>query len=138
LSGQFGSPLPALGGAVAIPGFTIPQHWKNTSTLRFGSSYDLFENFQLRGGVDLDKTPIPSSTLSPAIPGADWLALTAGIGYKWTKFTIDAGYMAVIYKNRRVNNTVLEGGNPLNPVAPGPDKYETFQNLVLINLGYRF
>src|ERR1043166_949825 len=38
LSGQFGSPLPALGGLVSIPGFTIPQHWKNTSTLRFGSS----------------------------------------------------------------------------------------------------
>src|SRR5262249_36201483 len=81
LSAQFGSPLPALGGLVPIPGFAIPQRWKNTSTLRFGASYNLLENLQLRSGIDLDKTPIPSSTLSPAIPGADWLAVTAGIGY---------------------------------------------------------
>ena len=138
LSGQFNSPLPALGGAVLIPGFTIPQNWKNTSTLRFGSSFNLLENVQLRAGLDLDKTPIPSRTLSPAIPGADWLAATAGVGYTWKKLKVDVGYMAVFYKERKVNNDVLEGGNPLNPVAPGPDKYKTFQNIVLINLGYRF
>jgi long-subunit fatty acid transport protein len=86
----------------------------------------------------LDQTPIPSRTLGPAIPGADWLAVTAGVGYNWRKFTVDLGYMAVFYKTRTVNNDVLEAGNPSNPVAPGPDKYHTFQNLVLISVKYRF
>ena len=86
----------------------------------------------------LDQTPIPNSTLGPAIPGADWLAVTGGVGYNWRKFTVDLGYMAVFYKTRTVNNNVLEGGNPSNPVAPGPDKYHIFQNLVLVSVKYRF
>jgi hypothetical protein len=49
------------------------------------------------------------------------------------------GYMAVFYKTRTVSNDVLEGpGTPFNPVAPGPDKYQTFQNLVLLSLKYHF
>ncbi len=139
LRARFDTALPALGGAVPIPGFVIPENWKNTSTLRFGSSYKLNPNLQLRGGIVLDETPIPNRTLSPGIPGADWLAITGGIGYTWRQFTVDLGYMAVFYKTRRVTNNVLEG-NPLLPFpgAPGPDKYQTFQNLVLINLRYRF
>jgi long-chain fatty acid transport protein len=138
LDARFSSALPALGGLVPIPGFAIPQNWKNTSTFRFGSSFKLPSNVQFRVGAILDETPIPGRTLSPAIPGADWLAITGGIGYASGNFTFDLGYMAVFYKDRRVNNDVLERGNPLNPVAPGSDNYQTFQNLVLINLGYRF
>jgi len=138
LNARFNPFLPALGGAVPIPGFTIPENWKNTSTLRFGTAYQLLESLQLRGGMILDQTPIPNRTLGPGIPGADWLAVTGGVGYNWKKFTVDLGYMAVFYKTRTVNNDVLEGGNPSNPVAPGPDKYHTFQNLVLISVKYRF
>ena len=138
LNARFNPVLPALGGAAPIPGFIIPENWRNTSTLRFGSAYQLLESLQLRGGMILDQTPIPNSTLGPGIPGADWLAVTGGIGYNWRKFTVDLGYMAVFYKTRTVNNNVLEAGNPSNPVAPGPDKYHTFQNLVLVSVKYRF
>lgn len=133
LKARFSPPL--LGGL--IPGFFIPQEWKNTSTLRFGTSYKLRPNFELRGGIGLDETPIPGRTLSPAIPGADWLTLTGGIGYSWKSLTIDFGYMAVFYKTRRVTNNVLEAGLAL-PFTPGSDKYETFQNLVSLHLSYRF
>ncbi|MBI2999140.1 MAG: outer membrane protein transport protein [Deltaproteobacteria bacterium] len=133
LKARFSSPL--LGGL--IPGFFIPQDWKDTSTLRFGTSYKLQPNLELRGGLGLDETPIPGRTLSPAIPGADWLTLTGGIGYNWQGLTIDLGYMAVFYKTRRVTNNVLEADLAL-PFTPGRDKYETFQNLVSLHLRYRF
>lgn len=138
LSAEFSPLLPALGGFVPIPGFVTPENWKNTSTLRFGTSYKINPSIELRAGLGLDETPIPSNTLSPGIPGADWMTLTGGIGYNWRNFGVDLGYMAVFYKTRTVTNNVMEGGNPLNPVAPGPDKYRTFQNLVLLTLRYRF
>ncbi|MBI4525243.1 MAG: outer membrane protein transport protein [Deltaproteobacteria bacterium] len=139
LSAKFNPSLPALGGVVEIPGFSVPQNWKDTSTLRLGSWLKLDEKIELRGGIGVDETPIPAKTLSPAIPGADWLTLTAGIGYDCTKnFGVDLGYMAVFYKTRKVTSDALEAGSPLNPVAPGRDRYETFQNLVLLNLRYRF
>ena len=137
------SPIPIfLPLGAPIPGFQLPQDWKNTSTLRFGSFYALNENWELRGGIAAEETPIPSKTLNPAIPGADLLTLNAGIGYKWEKFSVDLGYMAVFYKTRRVTNNELEGLPATAPLfyagAPGKDKYETFNNFVALSVGYRF
>jgi long-chain fatty acid transport protein len=138
LKANFQTPL--LGGL--IPGLFIPQDWKNSSTVRLGTAYKINDGLTLRGGATLDETPIPNRTLGPAIPGADLLSLNAGIGYSWKDLTIDLGYMAVFYKNRRVNNNVLETGGISTaipfPGLPGSDRYETFQNFVAIHLGYRF
>jgi long-chain fatty acid transport protein len=142
LKASFSTPLPGLGGAVPIAGFFIPQNWKDASTLRFGTSYKLNQNFEFRGGMALEETPIPSNTLGPTIPGADYLSLTGGMGYSWQRIKIDVGYMAVFYKNRRVTNNVLETGGDPNalpfPGVPGKDKYEVFQHLVGLHLGYTF
>lgn len=125
-----------LGGT--LPGLFIQELWKNTSTLRLGTSYQLTNDLELRGGLILDETPIPGTTLSPSIPGADLLTLNGGIRYNWSRMTFDLGYMAAFYKTRKVATNVLEAGNPANPVAPGPDKYRTFQNLVSFHIRYRF
>jgi long-chain fatty acid transport protein len=137
------SPIPIfLPLGAPIPGFQLPQDWKNTSALRFGSFFALNKNWELRGGIAAEETPIPSKTLNPAIPGADLLTLNAGIGYKWEKFSVDLGYMAVFYKTRRVTNNELEGLPATAPLfyagAPGRDKYETFNNFVTFSIGYRF
>jgi long-chain fatty acid transport protein len=142
LKARFNSPLPALGGAVLIPGFLLPQDWKDSSTIRAGTAYKPTDNVELRAGLSLDQTPIPDRTLNPAIPGANILTLNSGIGYSWNRVNLDLSYMAIFYQSRRVSNNSLETGN--NPAAlpfpgvPGRDKYEIFQNFVALNLRYRF
>jgi long-chain fatty acid transport protein len=145
----FFTPAPLFLGAIPVPGFSLPEDWKNTSTLRFGSYYALNQSWELRGGLAVEETPIPSKTLNPAIPDADKLTLNAGIGYKWDKFSVDLGYMAVFYKTRRVTNNELEGlpatgvpflgacGNSTLP-CPAKDKYQAFSNFVTLSLGFRF
>jgi len=142
LHARFSSSLPALGGLVPISGVFLPQNWKDSSTIRLGTAYKLTDNFELRTGLSLDQTPIPSRTLNPAIPGADILTLNGGIGYTWNKLNVDLGYMAIFYKTRTVTNSALETGNnsaalPF-PGVPGSDKYKIFQNFVSLNLHYRF
>ena len=138
------APTPTFGplGGLPIPGFTLPENWKNTSTLRLGSSYALNKNWEIRSGIIVEQTPIPSRTLNPAIPGADLLSLNGGVGYKWQSFSIDLGYMAVFYKTRKVINNELEGLPATGPLgfagAPGKDKYETFNNFVSFSVGYKF
>lgn len=136
------SPVPTfIPLGVPLSSFSLPEDWKNTSTLRLGSFYRLNEKFELRGGITVEETPIPAKTLNPAIPGADLLTLNAGIGYKWDKVTVDLGYMAVFYKKRKISSLELEGipatGIPFLG-APGKDKYQTFNNFISITLGYRF
>jgi long-chain fatty acid transport protein len=125
-----------------ITGFQLPEDWKNTSTLRLGSYYALNRNWELRGGLAIEQTPIPNKTLNPAIPDADKLTLNAGVGYKWENLSIDFGYMAIFYKTRRVTNDELEGLPATAPLfyagAPGKDKYQTFVNFVTLSVGYRF
>jgi long-chain fatty acid transport protein len=141
LSATF-SPTPLfvpLGAPIA--GFSLPQSWKDTSTLRFGSFFRPADRWEIRGGLGLEETPIPSRTLNPAIPGADLFTLNAGLGYKWQKFNMDFGYTAVFYETRRTTNSELEGipatGIPFQG-APGKDKYQNFGHLVSVSLGYRF
>lgn len=124
-----------------LAGFNLPQNWKNTSTLRFGSYYALNENLELRGGLAAEETPIPNRTQNPSVPDADKLTLNAGLGYRWERFSFDLGYQAVFFKTRRITNSELEGtpatGIPFNG-APGSDKYETFSNFVTLSVGYKF
>lgn len=90
----------------------------------------------------LEESAIPNRTLNPAIPDADKLTLNAGLGYKWQKFSVDLGYMAVFYKTRKIRNNELEGLPATAPLgfagAPGKDKYSTFANFVNVSLGYQF
>lgn len=142
LKARFKTPLPGLLGGFPISGFLIPQNWKDASSLRFGTSYKISQNLEARAGFALEETPIPAKTLGPAIPGADYLSVTAGLGYQWRKFKIDAGYMAVFYKSRRVTNNVLETGGDPNalpfPLPSDSDKYRIFQNLVGVHVSYAF
>lgn len=127
---------PALLGG-ALRGLFIQEKWKSTSTFRLGTSYRLYETWDLRAGLVVDETPIPDSTLGPSIPGADSLTLNGGFGYKWGDWSVDLGYAAVFYKNRRVNNDVLEA-NSSSTLTPGRDKYAIFDNFVSFDLRYRF
>jgi long-chain fatty acid transport protein len=137
------SPVPIfLPLGAPLPGFKLPEDWKNTSTLRVGSSYALAKNWELRAGLTLEETPIPNKTLNPAIPGADLLTLNGGLGYRWQSFSFDLGYMAVFYKTRKITNNELEGLPATSPLffagAPGKDRYKTFNNFVMFSVGYRF
>ncbi|MFB3061880.1 MAG: OmpP1/FadL family transporter, partial [Candidatus Binatia bacterium] len=137
----FEDSLPAAGGNVPIPSLTVSANWKNTSTLRLGTHFQLNKSWDFLAGIAIEETPIPSSTLGPLVPGADILTLNGGIGYTWRKLTLTFSYMAVFYENRKVQNDILEAEQtaiPAQPFTPGPDKYETFNNFVSFSLGYRF
>ena len=128
-------------GFASISGFLLDQRWKDTSSVRFGTKFNVDKKLQLRAGIAWDESPVPAQTLSPAIPSADILTLNGGLGYALGNFNIDLGYMAVFYQTRRVTNNTLETGNNAAalpfPIG-GSDKYEAFQNFVSLQLRYRF
>jgi long-chain fatty acid transport protein len=140
------SPAPTfLPFAVPLTGFSLPENWRNTSTLRLGSFFKINRSWEIRGGATVEESPIPNKTLNPAIPGADLLTLNGGVGYKWQSFSVDLGYMAVFYKTRTVRNGELEG-LPATHIpflgagflSAAKDKYQTFNNFVSLSLGYHF
>jgi len=141
LNASFSPPATFIPFGLPLTSFSLPQNWKNTNTLRLGTSYKMNKSWEFRGGLGLDETAIPSSTLNPAIFGADALTLNAGVSYKWSALTVDVGYQAAFYKTRKVNNGELEG-LPTTGVpyvgAPGSDTHRTFVNFLMLSVGYRF
>ena len=128
--------------ATAIPGFSLPRNWNDVNTIRFGAYHKLDKSWELRGGLALEESAVPSSTLNPSIPDAGKLTLNGGLGYKWHKLSLDLGYMAVLYKTRKVNNNELEGLPATAPLgfagASGKDKYSTIAHFLSVSLGYQF
>ncbi len=58
------------------------KNWQNTATHRIGLQFDYQEKLFIRGGLYIDKTPIPDGYVSPELPDADQTAYTAGFTYK--------------------------------------------------------
>lgn len=147
---RFTAPLPALGGTLPITSLFIPQDWRDSSSIRLGTSYKINQNLELRAGTGFDQNPVSSKSLSPAIPVGSFVPLNAGFGYAAGNLTVDFGYVAIFYKTRRVSNNVLEGTNvtafsgsvALPSLAPpglaGKDKYENFTQLFSLHVRYRF
>lgn len=126
---------------VTIPGFNLPQDWKNGSTFRLGAFHRLTESAEIRAGTALGESPIPNRTLTPAIPGGHTVSLNLGGAYRFARFSVELGYMLAFHKKRRVSNRELEGIPATNiPFlgAPGRDTYRTLNQFFSVGLSSRF
>lgn len=65
-----------------------PQNWKGTYTAMLGTEYKWLRleklpqwEVALRGGVLQTQTPIPTATFNPALPDADRIGVSTGLGF---------------------------------------------------------
>ncbi len=77
----------ALLGAAFNNDFVL--NWKNATQLRFGAEYAVSEKLALRAGYYYDPSPSPAETLNILLPEVTYNVITAGLGYKAEKLTID-------------------------------------------------
>jgi long-subunit fatty acid transport protein len=104
----------------------IDFDWKDQWFIKFGLEYYLNKTFAIRTGYAFIKTQVPNQTLSPAYPDADAHNFSIGFGYKINKWTLDGFFMVEIYKDREVNNDILNG------------EYKNSTHFIGFSLGYRF
>ena len=60
---------------------TVPRHYRNGYTFRFGAEYDLRPRLQLRAGVERDLSGLDTDYYSATLPDSD--AWAAGLGAGW-------------------------------------------------------
>lgn len=76
---------------VAIERF--PLGWRDTLSTRLGLEYGLDNGHVARVGYVHHKSPIPSSTITPWIPGALEHAFSLGYGFGWNDWGVNLAYM---------------------------------------------
>jgi len=106
----------------------VPRDYHDVLTYSFGLKYRLKPDLVLRAGYMYDTSPVPEKTVDPILPDADRNEISVGIGFTRNPYTLDLTYYAVLVKDRKVTNNI----NDFN------GKYESFVNLIALNLGYKF
>lgn len=86
---------------------TVSQrNYKNTFSYRLGVQYKIKDNFSARVGAAYEVTPVQNGYVTPEVPDANRINLTAGLGYTFAeKLTIDASFTFVNFQKRTDTNT---------------------------------
>lgn len=116
---------------------TFTENWDISFLFRAGLQYQLNEKFALRGGFLYDQTPQPEQTMDPILPDADRMALTAGFGYKVSKFVIDVAAQYEIFSDRTSPNRNI-AAYQVAGMNLGEGTYSTKALLLGISLGFVF
>ena len=84
----------------------VKEQYKNSSQVRFGLSYAVNPQLELRAGYIYDQTPQPVESMSPLLPDADRNDFAFGLGYRMGNVNLDLAYMLVKFAER---STVVNG-----------------------------
>jgi long-chain fatty acid transport protein len=83
-----------------------PKEYRDTYVLRLGAEYSM-EGLQFRAGYFHDRTPVQTRYVDPILPDASRNGINLGVGYALTEtLNLDAGYMLLLFEDRRAENTV--------------------------------
>jgi long-chain fatty acid transport protein len=81
-----------------------PERWEDTWRYAVGATYQLNDQWKLRGGLAYDETNVPDSTRTARLPDSDrnWVA----VGAQWSpggSFVVDVGYAHLFVDDAALN-----------------------------------
>jgi len=119
----------------ALADLYLDEDWENTFSYRFGTSYAFGRDLgnEIRAGVYIEDSAIPTRTLRPSIPDGDRTGASIGYGYKGKNFSIDAYYMYIWIDD--VSTSLSEFLND-NSVVWGT--YKSSLSLLGVTAGFSF
>jgi long-chain fatty acid transport protein len=88
------------------------RKYRNVLTFRGGIEAKSFKNITLRGGLALDRSPVPADYFSPDIPDDDRIIVSGGFSWQMRKhLSIDAAFMFENVREHRESNNQQYGLN---------------------------
>ncbi len=107
-----------------------PKRWDDVWSIRLGAEYDLLEGWVCRAGYAWDQSPVNDATRAPELPGSNRQMLTAGLGWRWERLTLDLAYAYLWAENSRTGSEVVA----TVPTLAG--RYDTVTHIVGLSAGY--
>jgi len=92
----------------------VPLDWRNQFVWRLGAEYALDDHWRLRIGYASARSSVPADTLTPLTASIPENILTAGIGYRRDRLSIDLAYQFELPETERVGRTALAAGEYSN------------------------
>lgn len=89
----------------------FPLNWRDTLSTRIGLEHNWRPGHTVRTGYVHHKSPIPTGTITPWIPGALEHAFSLGYGVEWRCWDINLAYMYSFGPTVNVDNSDFIGGD---------------------------
>ncbi|MDD3442132.1 MAG: outer membrane protein transport protein [Sulfurimonas denitrificans] len=90
-------------------GTSVVKNFKDCDVFRFGVTQEL-DALKFMGGLVIDKSPVPNSTISFELPDSDSLSFSMGARYQINdKLNIGLAALYSVRENRRVSNASIDG-----------------------------
>jgi len=114
--------------------------WKDANAFRFGITYQLLDQTQLRFGYSYDETAQDDAHFSARVPDNDRNLFSIGVSHRLDDgWQLEAGYMYVMFKDRNYSGTrAYEGGADINGTTAIAGDYEANANLFGIEISKTF
>jgi long-chain fatty acid transport protein len=107
------------------------KKWENTVTLRAGTDVAITPSWSARAGFIYDPTPVPASTLDFALPDADRLVTSVGLG--WAISPMWRADLSALYVLPSKQTTAMD--DPYHPPAKGT--YQVTAMVVGLSVGFK-
>ena len=112
-----------------------PERWEDTWRYAVGATYQLNDQWKLRGGVAYDGTNVPDSTRTARLPDSErtWVA----VGAQWNpgnSWVVDVGYAHLFAKDASMNQ---DDGSPVSRGLLLGEQ-ESAVDIVSAQVAYRF
>ena len=114
--------------------------WEDTDAIRLGLTYDVRPTTQLRFGYSYDQTGQPDAHFSARVPDMDRQLFSIGVAQGFGEgFTVEAGYMYVLTKDRNyVGDVPYVGQKDINGTTAIAGNYKGDLNLFAIEVSKSF
>ncbi len=89
---------------------SAPLDWKSEFVYRGGVEYDVTENWTVRAGYSYGSSPVPNATLTPLTAAILEQTVTAGVGYHWKQYRVEAAYQYDLPATQDVGASGLRSG----------------------------
>ncbi|MFV0626636.1 MAG: OmpP1/FadL family transporter [Alphaproteobacteria bacterium] len=118
-----------------VPGgdSVTPEKWKNTNFYSIGASYQLNDEWKLRGGLGFDKSAVKKEYRTPRIPDSNRNWYSLGAQYKPNeKMAIDMGYTFIRAADGAKINLANKVGGSLQA------DYKSYVHIIGVGVTYNF
>ncbi|MGI8432777.1 MAG: OmpP1/FadL family transporter, partial [Chthoniobacterales bacterium] len=103
---------PAINGVAGSSALTdvAPLRWHDQYVYRAGFEFTVIENLFARAGYSYARSPVPNETLTP-LPGVIFEhTVSAGVGYRWSRYWADLSWQWRLPATQRVGQSGLFDG----------------------------
>lgn len=115
----------------SAPAIHNKKNYKDTLRVSLGAEYLLTDRWALRAGYVYDQSPINEHNMDTLVPADDRHIASAGVGYTFKNWTVDAAYAHVFARSLRGYSNAQSGTLPMRYSGAKSDMYA-------LTVGYKF